>query len=46
MTSSDDETSRSDLLPNVVFIVGDNVGWGTSAVTADRRPDQEFTGYS
>jgi len=28
MTSSDEETSRSGLLPNVVFIVGDNVGWG------------------
>jgi arylsulfatase A-like enzyme len=28
MTSWDDETSRSGLLPNVVFIVGDNVGWG------------------
>ncbi len=27
MTSSDDETSRSSV-PNVVFIVGDNVGWG------------------
>ncbi len=27
MTSSNDQTSRSDR-PNVVFIVGDNVGWG------------------
>ena len=28
MASSNDETSRSTPPPNVVFIVGDNVGWG------------------
>jgi hypothetical protein len=32
----------SSTVPNVVFIVGDNVGWGDRNVT----PGEEFTGYS
>ena len=36
MADSTDQTSGGDM-PNVVFILGDNVGWGTSAATAAWR---------
>ena len=43
MESSNDEASRSAPPPSVVFIVGDNVGWGTSAAMADWHPPQRLT---
>lgn len=41
MESSNDETSRSTPPPNVVFIVGDNVGWGDIGCYGGLAPTPE-----
>ncbi len=47
MATSDDQASRPTV-PNVVFIVGDNVGWGDLGCHGypNIKPGQDFTGYA